>query len=343
MKNVIVTDDEVEAFFSKADGATLVYFLNQLLAALQTYTVDPSINPPRMAHKIISKDGDEVTHLIMPVVSQEYSGVKTLVNNPILGLQGSITVMDPIDGTLKGSLEAKVITAVRTALVSCLPLYLYLKDHLDAFKDSQFINLSVFGTGLQAKWHIIIAIKLLHYLYPSKPFHVTTIYRTRPINTKVLKELLGKDAVITLNDIQIDDKLGVRKCVGQSNVIFGCLPTLTPNLFCQDLNRDGSFTYISLIGSYRSTMHECDEELIDMFKNSSTPIIVDSCEHTLSEAGELISANVKKSNLVEIGELSASSIPVLEVDGNHFILCKIIGLAVMDIAVSQLLLKVLGE
>ena len=164
---------------------------------------------------------------------------------------------------------------------------------------------------------------------------------------KSLKNLFGSNIKIELNQYQINDISSEGNgAVSNSDIIFGCLPTLEPNLFLRQLlnskaSVEQKHTYISLIGSYKPVMHECDKELIDKFKsdNESACILVDSREHTLLESGELIDSNIAPHNLIEIGELDTLKDTVLNLNEKGckrtITLCKIVGLAVMDVALAK--------
>lgn len=88
-------------------------------------------------------------------------------------------------------------------------------------------------------------------------------------------------------------------------------------------------------------MHECDKDLVDLFKfnDENVRILVDSREHTLLESGELIDSEINPNNVIEIGELDLIKDIVLDLHGKSskrtITLCKIVGLAVMDVAFAK--------
>lgn len=341
MNEVVITDKEVSEFFLAADRRTHLAFLQELEVALQRYSANPSIIPARI--KACTPSGSTV-HLYMPVIDDVYSGVKTLGYNANsnMGFVGSINVTDADSGALFGTLEAKQVTGIRTALTSCIGLY----HQLTKFENTLQINCTVFGGGLQAFWHIFFAVQL--FKGHCDAFKVNILYRRNPMDLEPLLKAINsqEDArEVAVEQFPLSDRASVRDCVINSHVIFGCIPSETPNLEFKDLAVPGTeveHTYISLIGSYQPHMHECDAETIEQFKGRGTPIIVDSKEHTPLESGELHDSRVYREQLVEIGELAGTTLPTLECPNSRrtVTLCKIVGLAIMDICVSKKLLEI---
>lgn len=356
MNNSIITDDEVREFYLNCSSQTIIESLLSLHESLRLYSQNHEILLNRMFKKLDETNADSnISHIFMPVVSKDFSGIKILVNNNNKNFQGVINVIEPETGKLIGCFEAKQITAIRTALASCIGLYKQLSCSHDKF--FRFENgtcyLTCFGTGLQAFWHIYIAMKLIMSGIVGeslKLVEINILYHNNMMSLdrlKSLKNLFGSNIKIELNQYQINDISSEGNgAVSNSDIIFGCLPTLEPNLFLRQLlnskaSVEQKHTYISLIGSYKPVMHECDKELIDKFKsdNESACILVDSREHTLLESGELIDSNIAPHNLIEIGELDTLKDTVLNLNEKGckrtITLCKIVGLAVMDVALAK--------
>lgn len=341
MNNSIVKDDEVADYFINAKTEKLLSFLDELQVALTRYSKNPSIIPPRIAAEIPS---GSTVHLYMPVIDDIYSGVKTLGYNSSshMGFVGSVNVTDAESGTLFGTLEAKELTGVRTALVSCIGLY----HQFDKFVNLPIINCTVFGTGLQAFWHILCCAQI--FRGKCKEFKVSVLYRSSKMDLEPFETIFDAedtDMEISFNQIQLSNSEKVESAVSKSHIIFSCIPSAVPNLHYEHLANiptEISHTYISLIGSYRPYMHECDKKLINKFQEQGVPIIVDSKEHTLLEAGELIDAAVEPEQLIEIGQLDGTPLPLMQCDenGRTITLCKIVGLAIMDICVAKKLLEI---
>lgn len=341
MNSKIVEDREVADFFIGACSETLLSFLQELHSALKKYSENPEIIPPRIVGTIPS---GSTVHLYMPVIDDVYSGVKTLGYNASsnMGFVGSINVTDAESGMLYGTLQAKELTGVRTALVSCIGLY----HQLDKFENLGAINCTVFGSGLQAFWHVLFCARLLSG--KCKQLNVCFVNRSSKIDLEPIRTILNRDDTnmeLSFTLVKLSEKLAVKKVVANSHIIFGCAPSEAANIHYTDLAEVETIvphTYISLIGSYKPHMHECDAKLISEFQKQKVPILVDSKEHTLLEAGELIDSNVTPQQLQEIGRLEKDKLQTIRCEKNNrtITLCKIVGLSIMDICVAKKLLEV---
>ena len=101
-----------------------------------------------------------------------------------LGFQGCVLIMDEITGQLKAVINANNLTAFRTALASSLGL-----TKLIAPSNANILpELSAFGVGLQAYWHIKLAL----LLYEGKIKEVNILNRTLK-NAETLADRLSKE------------------------------------------------------------------------------------------------------------------------------------------------------
>jgi ornithine cyclodeaminase/alanine dehydrogenase-like protein (mu-crystallin family) len=241
---------------------------------------------------------------------------------PTTAPRGSLTLFDT-RGNPSALVNAEELTAFRTALTSCMLLKRRHKVH----------DLTVFGAGKQAYWHIRLAL----LLRGSEIHHVNVINRSFDRAREMLMKLynplpqdpdfenpLGhkfgsktKTNIITPSHTEYTRLL--KEYVRSAHVIFCTTPSTQP-LFPPGylLNPEGrkKGRYIVLIGSYKPHMIELHPDII---RNAVAPhhehrhfhkhqqeggaIIVDSVEACLQEAGELIQANVQPDQVVEIGEL----------------------------------------
>lgn len=333
MCSAIIQDVQVQKHFLNVSHKALCRYIDQLQIALHRYSSRPEIIPPRLVDTTMNGN---TTHLIMPVLDDVFSGLKWLGYNPQggLGFVGAVTVTDPRSGGLIGVVQAKQLTGVRTALASCIGI----RNQLSAFKNKT--SITVFGTGLQSFWHIFVCAKLLE----GREIAVNVIYRSSPMDTALVEDHLPS---LKVAQIQLSDTEQVRDKVSQSNIIFGCVPSTEPSILKEYLEASSGpeYTYISLIGSYKSHMHECDTALVEQFKDQGVQILVDSKEHTLIEAGELIDANVAPTQLLEIGNLEPNKpLPKSTCkNGKLVTLCKIVGLAIMDVSMAKTLLADLSS
>lgn len=332
-----ITDEQVLAKVLQADQSCVSRYANELLLALRRYSQNPGSIPRRIIRGLETQEL-ESSHIFMPVIDSIYTGIKTLGNDiksrSSSGFLGSVSVLDPRTGKLEAIFEAKHLTAIRTAIVSNIPL-----RELNLIENRPTIKLSVIGTGLQAFWHIMIFTKMFGGLR-FQLLEIAVFYRSSEFSDDLKTSLEGSAKHMrinmTINYYPINEE-NISKIIGTSDVIFGCVPTTEPYMGLSDFECHGKHTYISVIGSYKPEMHECRGDLIQEFKNQNAKIIVDSKEHTLSEAGELIDNGIRDENLIEIGEMD-SKVNITISHKNHKItLCKLVGLAIMDIAIARVI------
>ena len=332
MSTPIIQDDQVRDHFLTASSQALCGYIDHLQAALNRYSLNPKVIPPRYVGT--TPDGT-TTHLFMPVLDDKFSGLKTLGYNPSsdLGFVGAVTVTEPQSGALIGVVQAKQLTAVRTAMASCIGI----RRDFSAFGSE--VHITVFGTGLQAFWHLYICAKLLE----DRKVTTTVVYRSSPMDIDLLKSHLPS---LEVTQVQLKKTAEVRETVSQSDIVFGCVPSSEPAILEEYLSSGcgPKYTYISLIGSYKPHMHECNTALVKLFQEKKVQILVDSREHTLLESGELIDASAESVQLLELGELN-SDVPVPKANcqpDRLVTLCKIVGLAIMDVSMAHALLVELG-
>lgn len=306
-----------------------------LLNSLKTLE-NPAILPPRIVQTSNTKASDS-THLIMPCIGDKEVGIKMLTGGPGnskkgLGFVGSVMVFDEITGSLEGVINARTLTAFRTALASTIPMV----KVIDPQTPNLAPQITVLGSGLQAYWHA----RLCLLLYPQME-HVTLINRTEP-NAVALEKELGIDFPNVKFSIKLlSDAKAVQSALLESTFIFGCMPSTEAYIKLEHINKDPKRpVYINLIGSYKPHMIELDKEFINSeFKN--TKIIVDSIPDSLVEAGELIQTNKTEADLVEIASIDDNISSV--VSPNNVTLAKLVGVAIMDISMGKAILSKAGD
>lgn len=233
--------------------------------------------------------------------------------------KGSITLLDK-SGAPRALINAEEITAFRTALASTL-----------LFKNRTNVHdVTVFGAGKQAYWHIRLAL----LLRGSEMHHLNIVNRTFDTADKLIKSLYfneegrqqfsnetetlfhPKISIITPGHKEYDRLL--KTTVRGSSVIFCTTPSLAP-LFPASIltNPEGrkKGRYIAAIGSYKPHMCEIHPDIIRQnvapqhghhhhrHAREGGAVIVDSVDACLKEAGEIIQAGIGGKQLVEIGEL----------------------------------------
>lgn len=234
--------------------------------------------------------------------------------------KGSMTLLDAA-GRPRAILNASCLTAFRTALASCILLKSRKTVH----------TLTVFGAGLQAYWHIYIAILLrgheIHHL------HVINRDFTR---AQQLYMTLGQHNNSAISDVFMNGKIRpsiltpeygeytrlLKEHVRAADVMFCCTPSTTPlfpaSHLCSTEGRRKA-RYIAAIGSYKPHMQELPAEVLRQAVESPSEhhgvhlhrqqageggaVVVDTIEGAMRESGEVIKAGIGGQGIVELGEL----------------------------------------
>lgn len=343
----IVTDDNIVYHLNSvlSRDSIISKFIPTLLNGLINYEKDPSnVVPPRTV-QVSNTENSDTTHLFMPCIAPNDVGLKIISGGPSnnkngLGFQGGILVVDEYSGALQGVLNAKSITAFRTALASTLSM-VKVFDPYQA--DSEISSISVFGVGLQAYWHIKLAL----ILYLGMIKHVNVINRTLSNAQTLADKLFMEFPDVSFEAYLYSDKNlleTIATQVSKSSIIFGCSPSTESVIKNSYINKDPSTkTFISLIGSYKPHMIELDLDFIEsQFKlaPSKPKIIVDSKEHTLHEAGELIQSGLGPDQLLELTQLYQTDIDARQyTTESNVVVLKLVGLSVMDLSIANLIIK----
>ncbi|KAF2493153.1 NAD(P)-binding protein [Lophium mytilinum] len=239
--------------------------------------------------------------------------------------RGSLTLMDK-EGSPRALINAEEITAFRTALASTMLFKKRTNVH----------DLTVFGAGKQAYWHIRLALLLrgpeIHHLniinrsFDSahrlieklyKPFDEPVTFPTLTIPSAEISDLARpKIAIITPSHTEYGRLL--KSTIRGSSAIFCTTPSLEPlfpasYLTSTEGRKKGR--YIAAIGSYKPHMVELHPDILRQavepehgnhhhkHAKQGGAIVVDSVEACLKEAGEIIQAGLGGREVVEIGEL----------------------------------------
>lgn len=232
---------------------------------------------------------------------------------PTIAPTGSITLCSPL-GQPVGFLHAKTLTAFRTALASSCLLT----------KRATVRTLTVFGSGLQAYWHIRLALML----------RGSTIRTVNIINRRFsdgARQILKKFYAVPLETKRREGwdqaQFGIltpgygefprllKEHVRAADVIYCCTPSAEPLfdasiLTSHEGRRKGRL--IVAIGSYTPEMRELPRELLEqatkvhsshihLHKHATEGgvVIVDTLDGALKDAGEIVDAKLEPNKLVE--------------------------------------------
>ncbi|KAH9047228.1 NAD-P-binding protein [Lactarius hengduanensis] len=252
---------------------------------------DELVSPQRTAI-----DMPEHRVLFMPARIADIGTTIKVVSVPLLsgdtrGIPASTLVLDEKSGATKALVNARALTALRTAAGSVLATVI-----LHPPATAKFRHLVAFGAGLQISSHI----RQLLDTYPTIA-RITVINRTLNARVTALLGDLQRDYLSTTfvalsSSADEQHRESIEAAVRAADCIC-CATSSTSPLFPSEWVRPG--THVVLVGSYKPEMAEVDTALI----RRARAVVVDSRAACAVEAGELIAAGVPQAAMVEVGEL----------------------------------------
>ncbi|KAF9122922.1 hypothetical protein BGW39_009399 [Mortierella sp. 14UC] len=303
--------------------------------------------------------------LIMPSRIDTLTSTVKIVSVPKTdskdGLPGVSLVLDNKTGEPRGLVNARLLTAVRTAAGSALATRAIFNAQQEVQqKKREALSLVVFGSGAQAKSHI----QLLTHILPQISRVIIcnrTLPRARDLVQELAPECRAKSIDLSAFSISTGESTSsftgatgspqdqLKAIVHSADIICTCTNTKEA-LFPGEWVRPG--THFNMVGSYTPEMHEVDQGLI-----ARSWTLVDAkkeCEH---EAGEFILAKKQTGHngiLAELGEifdqegqLKREAFPkefsgLSEEDRGNIkkdvTIFKSVGIAAQDVAITALVL-----
>ncbi|GKT44197.1 uncharacterized protein ColSpa_04378 [Colletotrichum spaethianum] len=308
----VLTDDQIKAILADLTADEFEGFRKTISTALHEYSTnthnieDGTYHQPERISTENLRTG--ATTLYMPSVGPRAWDAKPT---------GAVTLLSP-EGQPVGFLHAKTLTAFRTALTSTCLLA----------RRGQVKTVTVFGVGLQAYWHVRLAL----LIRGSTIKHVNVINRRFSDQARVflqqfyevphhIKEREGwaGTTFCILTPGYGEFKRLQREQIRDADVVYCCTPS-TEDLFEAEVltNHEGrrKGRLVAAIGSYTPEMRELPEGLLLQATKHEKPhwhfhkhapeggvIVVDTLDGALKEAGEIIAAGLQPTQLVELGEL----------------------------------------
>ncbi|EOA82925.1 hypothetical protein ACJQWK_04681 [Exserohilum turcicum] len=355
MAFTVLTDHDVKQLLgdlTSNDTRELITGLQEILAAYSCQN-EKQFQPERAV--VSRKNGKR--SLFMPATTPQSVGVKIVgiadSSNPIVassepsppqpGIRSVLTLCNA-GGEAVGILNAAELTAFRTALGSML-LYQFRKETG---------NIVVFGSGKQAQWHIRLAVSLR----AQDIRRIVIVNRSRERTQGLITSLVEDSHSPWPSNIELyqfdECNRTLEDVVAAADVMFCTTPATEPlfpaKFLTSEMSRNKT-RYISAIGSYRLDMAEIDPELLKVIVDPSGifsqqvwegHIVVDTREGCLLEAGELVSAGIDQSKMLEVGQIIGSNgVASVHTEWleSGFVVYKSVGVGVMDIAVGQKLLQ----
>lgn len=280
--------------------------------------------------------------------------------------QGSITLLDA-ESLPFGLINAHELTAFRTALVS---LMIFAKR-------KKVKTITVFGAGKQAYWHIRLAL----ILRGSEIKKVNIMNRSFERSAQLLRDIYspanaswrGDTKFTAVSSDFIEYHRLLQAAIVKADAIFCCTPAIEPLFPAEFLtSRDGrqKGRLVTAIGSYKPHMTELHPDILRDEVNVGIPhrhfhkhtkrsgvVVVDSLDAAFKEAGEIIQAQIKAQQAVELGELlmvREAHRQATEDDGEEDkklrewvergnVIYKSVGLGLMDLVAGGDLVKLARE
>ncbi len=248
-------------------------FINQnsdypeLIAELETgFSNNNLLIPPRIHQNYPHRSGGEdATLLMMPAWNKMgNSGVKIVTVNPqnhsknLPSIQGTYVFFDSETGVLKAILDAKALTAKRTAATSALA-----SSYLSKIDSSSMLMI---GNGA-------LAPELIRAHMAVRPIKDIFLWGRNQRKSAAIKDLLAEEGIHIQTIVKIDNY------IGSVDIISSATLSPTPLIFGNMLNVG---QHVDLVGSYKPTMRESDDELMRRSK-----IYVDALESGLRESGDI--------------------------------------------------------
>ncbi|KAF4982455.1 hypothetical protein FDECE_17508 [Fusarium decemcellulare] len=326
MTYTVLSDDQVNAILESLTVDELDEFRHVLASSLHEFSTGvPALEEAFQQPERISTlhPDTQAKTLYMPSCAPCGMGCKGKSQAQDAGIKpksptGVVNLFRP-DGSPLGIVHASALTAFRTALAStCL---LARRNHVK--------TLTVFGSGLQAYWHIRLALMM----------RGSTIKNVHVINRRwsdnaagLLKKFTRISSEIKLREGWSNTKFGLlistfheyqrllKEQMREADVVYCCTPSQEdlfdgPILTSHEGRKKGRL--IIAVGSYTPEMRELPDDLLQLaVKQYDKPhrhfhkhapeggvIVVDNIQGVLKEAGEIIAANIGPHQLVELGEL----------------------------------------
>lgn len=216
-------------------------------------------------------------------------------------------------GEILSLMDAEYLTGLRTAVVSALVT--------DLIGKSGGGTMAIFGTGVQAWYHVEVFTKLFS-------IGEVLVFGQTP-------ELGEEFAERVERQLRKPARRSVMTELKRAEIICACTTNATPLFEAKDLRSDA---HINAIGSYRPTTREIGSDVVAI-----ATIVVDSYEAALKEPGDIVipineGVIQRESIYASIDELVSGTKPSPGVD-NKLTLFKSVGMALEDLVAAHLAYK----
>ncbi|SNZ00779.1 ornithine cyclodeaminase family protein [Flagellimonas pacifica] len=239
----------------------------ELINELRKVFNSNSITVPQRHHHDFPnpKTGKDSTLLLMPAWNAgKEAGVKIVTVNPgndtfgLPSIQGSYLYLDAITGTLKAIMEAKSLTAKRTAAASALASSYLSKKNAT--------SMLMIGTGT-------LSVNLIKAHASVRPIEQVFVWGRNLKKTEEISQTLSKEKYEVKAIASIDEK------ISEVDIISCATLSENPLIFGEKLV---SGQHVDLVGAYKPNMREADNEAI-----LKTSVFLDTYGGGLKESGDI--------------------------------------------------------
>ena len=241
---------------------------HELVEVLRTAFSQNITVVPQRHHHDFSNPGKarQNTLLLMPACNPgEDMGVKVVTINPHNGdfdlpaIQGSYLYSDAVNGQLKAIIEAKSLTAKRTAATSALASKFLSREDSD--------SLLMIGTG-------VLARNLIWAHAAVRPIKSVYVWGR---NFNKAKDMVNEFNGSSFSLMAVAD---LEKVISDVSIISCATLSETPLVFGTDLSPG---QHIDLVGAYKPNMRESDDSAVER-----SSVFLDSYQGGLKESGDIV-------------------------------------------------------
>jgi ornithine cyclodeaminase/alanine dehydrogenase-like protein (mu-crystallin family) len=241
-------------------------------------------------------------------------GFKAMNLTPRVGVRYAIWIYDLTSGELRGILDARLITAMRTAASTAVATDLMARKSIG--------RMAVIGTGAEARHHLAA----MRHVRPARR---VSVYSRSSANRAAFIADMADPTIDELVDCSSVDEA----VTGADPVI---LATMSPTPMLTGAHLQAGM-HVNSIGSARGDQYELTTDAFAQFNS----IVCDSATHVFSEAGDAIAARAADENMftsaADLSDVIAGRAPGRHSD-DDITLYKSVGLAIQDVALAHAVL-----
>jgi alanine dehydrogenase len=241
-------------------------------------------------------------------------GFKAMNLTQGVGVRYAVWVYDIATGALRGIVDARVVTAMRTAAATAVATAELARTNVE--------RTAIIGTGAEARTH-------LQAMQAVRPAPKVMVYSRSPANRATFVEEMSPTV-----DAELVACASVDEAVANADLIVLATKSPEPVLFGRHLQPG---MHVNSIGSARADQYEL---AVDTFARFGV-VVCDSTGHVFGEAGDAIAAT-KDGDYAVDGAVDLADLLVGKARGRtrdaDLTLYKSVGTATQDIALASRLL-----